>query len=85
MGGSSVSIATRLGAERPEFVFRQGQEIFSFNTTSRQNLGPSQALIQCVAGALSPGVKVNFELRLTPRLRILELYNHSSTSLWHGA
>jgi hypothetical protein len=35
------------------FDFRKGQEIFLFSTA----LGPNQPPIQCVQGALSPGVK----------------------------
>jgi hypothetical protein len=54
---SSVSIVTRLRAERPGFNSRQGNGLILFATASRQALGPTQSRIQCVLGALSPGIK----------------------------
>jgi hypothetical protein len=44
-------------AEEPGFDSRQGEEIFLFSVTSRSALGPAQARIQWVSGAVSPGVK----------------------------
>lgn len=41
----------------PEFNYRQAQEIFHFSTASIPSLGPTQALIQWVAEALSLEVK----------------------------
>jgi hypothetical protein len=57
--GSSVSIVTRQRIRWPEFHSRQGQSRnFSFfAAASKPVLGPTQAPIQWVPGALSSGVK----------------------------
>jgi len=67
---SSVSIVTRLLAGRLITVSAE-RGIFLFATrphTSRLALVPTQPPIQCVQGALSPGVKRTY-LHLLPRLR----------------
>jgi hypothetical protein len=45
---STVSLATRLRAELPEFDSRQGAAIFFFATASRPALEPTQPPIQIV-------------------------------------
>jgi hypothetical protein len=45
-----------LRAGRPEFDFRQGQEIFLFSVASGV-LGPTEPEIQLLQGVLFPGVK----------------------------
>jgi hypothetical protein len=55
--GSSVNTVTNLRAGRPGFDSRHKRGPFLFATASRPVLGPTQPLIQCVPGALSPGVK----------------------------
>jgi hypothetical protein len=42
---------------RPGVRFLVGSRIILFSTSSRPALGPTQPPIQCVPGAVSPGVK----------------------------
>jgi hypothetical protein len=51
---SSVGIATRLGAARPGFDSRQGQEIFAFSIAFRPALELTQPHIQRVRGGGGP-------------------------------
>jgi hypothetical protein len=75
---SSVSIVTRLWAGQPGFHSQQVQEIFLFSIASRSALGPIQPRIQCVLGALPPGVRRQRpganHLHLVMRSRMVELY-----------
>jgi hypothetical protein len=49
--------------------------------------GPTQSLIQCVLGVLSPGVRQpeHEADHLIPRLRMRGLYLHSLNTSWRGA
>jgi len=40
-----------------QFLAGTGKGFFLFTTVSRSVLGPTQSLMQCILGALSPGVK----------------------------
>jgi hypothetical protein len=55
--GSSVTIVTRLRAERLRFDSWQEQGIYVFDTTSRPALELTQPSIQWVPGVLSPELK----------------------------
>jgi hypothetical protein len=70
----------------------RGLGIFLFTTASRTALGPTQPPIQCVPGALSPGVKrLGREVDHSPPSsaevkEYVELYLHSpNTPSWRGA
>jgi hypothetical protein len=56
--GSSVSIVTRLRAERPGFDSRQGQGLFFFATASRPVLRSAKPPMQWLPGTLSLGLGV---------------------------
>jgi hypothetical protein len=50
-------ISDSLRAARPGFDSQQGQESLLFSTAFRLALGPIQLPVQCVPGAVTPGVK----------------------------
>jgi hypothetical protein len=57
---SWVGIATGYGLEDGGVGIRfpKGSKIFLFSTSATPALGPTQSPIQCVTGALSPGIKL---------------------------
>jgi hypothetical protein len=59
--GSSVSIVSG----RPGFDLQQRQRTFSLTSASRPALGPIQAPVQWVPGALSPGIQRGRGVMLT--------------------
>jgi hypothetical protein len=49
--------SNRLWAAQLWFHSHQEQEIFLYSTASRTALGPTHSPVQCVPGAVTPGVK----------------------------
>jgi hypothetical protein len=54
---TSLATAENCWPDGPGFESRQGKETFPYSTASKPVLGTTQAHIQWVPGALSPGAK----------------------------
>jgi hypothetical protein len=88
---SQYSVWQRTG--RPGFDPRQSHWNLPLTSASRPALGPTQPPIQCVPGALTPGVKRGRGVMLTthpllvPRLRKRRSYTscHPNAPLWSVA
>jgi hypothetical protein len=78
--GSSVCIATSYGLEDRGSITDK-DKYFLLSTASRPVLGSILLSVQCVAGAISPRMKLSIHLHPLPRSRTVNLYLNSSICL----